>query len=278
MGAISGGGATSRLLVDYPDPQRAQLLDMMFTPFGGAALQVLKVEIGGGAFTSDGSEASHSYTPHDTSPQRFDRGYEMWLMKEARARNPGIKLYGLPWSWPGWVGGGGGSPWHNLSLPVGYIVDWVRGCAERHNLTIDWVGDWNETPVDWAYNLLLRSALDAAGFHSTRIIASDQGNGWALPPNNNATELAVVDAIGAHYPGVHGGPPSADEAALLAGLSKPMWASEDGAGTPYISSTWARTINQNHVALNITASIAWNLITAYDDDLPFTGRGIMGVA
>ena len=30
--------------------------------------------------------------------------------------------------------------------------------------------------------------------------------------------------------------------------------------------------------LNISASIAWNLITSYDNDLPYTGRGIMGVA
>ena len=140
IGAISGGGATSRLLIDYPEPQRSQLLDMMFKPFAGAALQVLKVEIGGGAFTSDGSEASHAYTPDDKSPQRFKRGYEMWLMQEARARNPDIQLYGLPWAWPGWVGGGHGSPWTDLSLPVGYIVDWLEGCKSVHNLTIDWIG------------------------------------------------------------------------------------------------------------------------------------------
>lgn len=30
--------------------------------------------------------------------------------------------------------------------------------------------------------------------------------------------------------------------------------------------------------LNISATIAWNLITSYDNDLPYTGRGIMGVA
>ena len=45
-GAISGGGATSRLLIDYLEPQRTQILDMMFKPLAGAALQVLKVEIG----------------------------------------------------------------------------------------------------------------------------------------------------------------------------------------------------------------------------------------
>ena len=46
LGAISGGGATSRLLVDYPAVQRAQILDYLFKPSFGASLQMLKVEIG----------------------------------------------------------------------------------------------------------------------------------------------------------------------------------------------------------------------------------------
>lgn len=280
IGGISGGGATSRLLIDYPEPQRSDILDFMFKPLAGAALSVLKVEIGGGAFTSNGAEASHAYTDEDTASNRFERGYEMWLMREARRRNPDIALYGLPWSWPAWVGGskgGGGSPWTNLSRPAGYIVDWVRGAKEQHNLTIDWIGDWNETPVQWEYNVRLRAALDAAGFQSVRIAASDQGDGWAAP-TTNATQLAVLDAIGAHYPGVHGGPPPRAEFDLLSALSIPMWASEDGADTPFISSTWTRTVNQNFVVLNISSTIAWNLLTAYDADLPYTGRGIMGVA
>ena len=36
IGAISGGGATSRLLVDYPEPQRSDILDTMFSPVAGA--------------------------------------------------------------------------------------------------------------------------------------------------------------------------------------------------------------------------------------------------
>jgi hypothetical protein len=199
IGAISGGGATSRLLVDYPEPQRTQVLDMMFKPYSGAQLQVLKVEIGGGAFTSDGAEASHRYTADDTrSPVRFQRGYEWWLMAEAHQRNPAIVFYGLPWSWPAWVGGGKGSPWSNKSLAVEYIVDWVRGAKRVHGLDIGWIGDWNESPPDWDYNILLRSALDAAGFPGTKIAASDQGNGWLVPANFNATQLAAVDALAAH--------------------------------------------------------------------------------
>ena len=42
-----GGGATSRLLVDYVEPQRSEVLDYLFTPNFGASLQLLKVEIGG---------------------------------------------------------------------------------------------------------------------------------------------------------------------------------------------------------------------------------------
>ena len=45
LGAASAG-ASSRLLVDYPEPQRSQILDYLFKPGYGAALQRLKVEIG----------------------------------------------------------------------------------------------------------------------------------------------------------------------------------------------------------------------------------------
>jgi hypothetical protein len=45
IGAISGGGATSRLLVDYPAAQQGQILDYLFKPSFGAALQILKTEI-----------------------------------------------------------------------------------------------------------------------------------------------------------------------------------------------------------------------------------------
>ena len=45
IGAISGGGATSRLLVSYPEPQLSELLDLMFLPNYGASLHILKVHL-----------------------------------------------------------------------------------------------------------------------------------------------------------------------------------------------------------------------------------------
>ena len=46
IGGVSGGGGTSRLLFDYPEPERSNILDMLFLPQQGASLQMLKVEIG----------------------------------------------------------------------------------------------------------------------------------------------------------------------------------------------------------------------------------------
>ena len=40
------------------------------------------------------------------SPSTYDSGYEWWLMKEARKRNPDIILESLQWGAPGWIGNG----------------------------------------------------------------------------------------------------------------------------------------------------------------------------
>jgi hypothetical protein len=103
IGAISGGGGTSRLLFDYPAQQQSEMMDYLFKPNYGAGLQILKVEIGGDGNTTNGAEASHMRTPTD---ENYNRGYEWWLMEQAKQRNPNIKLYGLEWSAPGWFNGG----------------------------------------------------------------------------------------------------------------------------------------------------------------------------
>jgi hypothetical protein len=92
LGAVSAG-ASSRLLIDYPEPQRSEILDYLFKPGYGAALQRLKVEIGADVNSTDGSEPSYMRTAsdHDSS-----RGYEWWLMVEAYKRNPKNILEVLP--------------------------------------------------------------------------------------------------------------------------------------------------------------------------------------
>ena len=100
IGAISGGGATSVLLPFYPEQQQSEILDYLFLPNFGASLHMIKVEIGGDAQSTDGSEPSHM---HDPTDENYERGYEWFIMSEAKKRNPSIKTFGLPWAWPQWV-------------------------------------------------------------------------------------------------------------------------------------------------------------------------------
>src|SRR6266496_6367268 len=65
VGAISGGGGNSRLLIDYPEPQRSQILDYLFKPGYGAAVQILKLEIGGDTNSTSGAEPSHMHSRTD---------------------------------------------------------------------------------------------------------------------------------------------------------------------------------------------------------------------
>ena len=63
-------------------------------------------------------------------------------MTEAKKRNPNIKLYGLSWGAPGWIGQ---TATHNESNfysadNIDYHLKWIQGARQYHNLTIDYLG------------------------------------------------------------------------------------------------------------------------------------------
>src|SRR5580704_9025572 len=87
VGAVSGGGATSVLLKDYPEPQRRQILDLLFKPNFGASMSALYVEVPGDGNSTQGTEPSHMHSRND---KNYSRGYEWWIMREAKNRNPSI--------------------------------------------------------------------------------------------------------------------------------------------------------------------------------------------
>ena len=155
VGAVSAG-ASSRLLIDYPEPERSQILDYLFKPNYGAALQHLKVEIGGDVNSTDGVEPSHMHARDD---ENYDRGYEWWLMEQAKRRNSQIMLDGLEWGAPGWIGGGTFFSQDNAD----YIAKFIEGARKYHGLTIDYVGIWDVTPYDNDWIKLLKSTLVAHG-------------------------------------------------------------------------------------------------------------------
>ncbi|XP_071090485.1 galactocerebrosidase-like isoform X1 [Haliotis cracherodii] len=272
IGAISGGGATSKLLVGYPDKQRNEILDYLFKPNFGASFQIIKVEIGSDTQSTDGTESAHMRTPDE---ENYERGYEWWLMMEAKKRNPDIKLYGLPWGFPGWVGGSTGNIYDDPDRTSMYVVKWINGAKVHYNLTVDYVGIWNERMYNTTYIKTLRKNLDANGLQSTKIIAADYASWYSW---ETLTEEILADpqlAAAVYGIGVHHAETYSSASAIATG--KPLWASEDystfnnqtGAGC------WARTLNQNYVNGNLTGCIAWALITSWYFDLPYFGHGLM---
>lgn len=96
-GGLSAG-ASSRLLYDYPEQQRNEILDYLYKPNFGASLHITKHENGGDVQSTDGTEASFKHTRHDLN---YSRGYEYWMMAEAKKRNPNVLTYFLSWGVPG---------------------------------------------------------------------------------------------------------------------------------------------------------------------------------
>lgn len=144
IGGLSGGGATSVLLRDYPSPQREQILDYLFKPNFGANLHILKVEIGGDAQSTDGSESSHMHDPWTTD---YSRGYEWFLMQQSKMRNPAISLYGLPWAFPmfvscnpGTLDNCTGNPYDRPEQTAAYVTSFVQGAKSVYGYTIDYIG------------------------------------------------------------------------------------------------------------------------------------------
>ncbi len=263
VGGLSGGGCITRLLPDYDSKYYSQIMDYLFLPGFGASLHILKVEIGGDAQSTDGTEPSHMHSADD---ENYQRGYEWSTMVEAKKRNPNITLYGLSWGFPGWVGEGTKSPWTKST--VRYTLNWLLGAKKYYNLDIDYVGIWNERGWDKGYTLALKAAITGAGL-KTKIVGHDSGWDVCGTLARDPEWAAAVDVVGAHYVGTNIAPE-------CAGLNKLQWSSED-MSLDYDTGSlcWARSLNQNYVRANLTATIAWDLINSFYDRLPWAGVGIL---
>ena len=254
VGAV-GAGASSRLLIEYPEKQRQEVLDYLFKPNFGAGFQHLKVEIGGEVNSTDGTELTHMRSRNE---EDYQRGYEWWLMKEAKCHNGNVILDCLAWGAPGWIGGG---KYYSQDM-ADYVVKFLQGAKKVHGLDIAYTGIWNETPHETGWIKLLRRSLDAAGFQNTGIVGTDDGGepGWKIVEEIGADpELrAAVARVGYHYP-IFQSPVAARNCGC------PLWASEDGPwrGDWDGAKQIARVLNRNYVTGKFTKTEIWSPVTSY---------------
>ncbi|MHB1986947.1 MAG: glycoside hydrolase family 30 protein [Acidimicrobiales bacterium] len=290
VGAVSGGGGNSRLLIDYPPAERSAILDYLFKPHYGASLQLLKLEIGGDGNSSDGSEPTV-----EAAPGRVDCqvGYEFWLAKQAVALDPSITLYGLQWSAPSFVRSSTGGLW--TMADIHYIVTWL-GCARQLGLRISYIGGWNEhyspTPAIEQWYISLRQVLDQTGFATVKIVAADANSPnvdktWAVAADmaqNPALDRAVA-VIGVHDVCGRKGyscTSTAPARRISSTQGKPLWQAELGL-TPSAQAdpaqpgpgSVARSLNNGYIRAGLTATLLWPLMDSMAPSLPFENRGLV---
>ena len=108
------------------------------------------------------------HTADDHSSTAFDRGYEVWLISEARKRNAAIHTSGLEWGVPGWVNEGGFFGENNTQ----YMLAWIRGLKERKKITLDSISlGRNEAGYDVEWIKKTRQAMNDAGFAAVKAVS-----------------------------------------------------------------------------------------------------------
>lgn len=268
IGVVNGGGATSVLLKDYPEPQRSQILDLVYKPKFGASVSALMVEIPGDGNSTQGSMPSHMHTRDDLD---YTRGYIWWILSEAKKRNPNLTLDATAWSAPGWIGadpatrvpgktGGDAAFWSQDSAD--YYVKWLQGLRDVYGLQLDAIGCRNEKGYSIPFAKLLRTTLNANGFEKVKIHAFDH---W---PNhkfdfvkemlNDAEARKAIDILGAHV--LHANDPASPEVQQIAAqMNKPIWNTEDHVYKKGFDCqiSIVECFNQNFIKSGATRVVLW---------------------
>ena len=223
IGIVNGGGATSVLLKDYPEPQRSQILDLVFKPKFGASVSALFIEIPGDGNSTQGSMPSHMRTSDDLN---YYRGYTWWFLREAKKRNPSLSLDGTAWSAPGWIGNG--EFWSQDAAD--YYVKWLEGLRNVYGLEFDAIGCRNEKGTNFDFVKRLRASLNAHGFEKIKIHAFDN---WPSNKFDFVKEMLTdekvrdsIDIISGHILGTDA-PASAEVQEMAARMNKPIWNTEE---------------------------------------------------
>jgi galactosylceramidase len=259
IGAVSGGGATSVLLKDYPAQQRSQILDLLFKPKFGASMSALLVEVPGDSNSTQGSEPSHMHTKDDLN---YSRGYEWWLMREAKKRNPDLSLDACAWGCPAWVGNG--NFWSQDMCD--YYVKWIQGLKSVYGLDLDAIGCRNEKGVSEDFAKKFRATLNANGLEKVKLHAFDNWGktkfDWMKDLNTDADLRKAVDIISNHT--MSEVPASPEVQQLAASLDKPLWNTEEHVYKKGFDCeiSLVQAFNDNFIRSGETKIVNWFLVGA----------------
>ncbi|WP_052460892.1 glycoside hydrolase family 30 protein [Microbacterium gorillae] len=289
--AIDGFGASGAFqqaagIQAMPEPQRSQILELLFSRTAGAGLSIVRNDIGDGGTWSDAAGGPHgTILPSDpgTGTPVYDwtkDDDQVWLMKEAQKR--GVQtFFSTAWSPPAWmktnnsVENGGALRADKYQAYADYLAAYIKGYREQHGLTISAVSFTNEpnhsfsySSSDWtAENVrdfvkVLGPTLTTAGVSADIIAAEEASASDALVAKTleDPAARAELDITGFH--GYASGPVGQEPSRLA---NKRLWLTE----TSYMNVTdasinagldWAGRM-YDFLSTNVNAVNYWWLAT-----------------
>ena len=261
VGVVNGGGATSVLLKDYPEPQRSEILDLLFKPKFGASVGALLAEIPGDGNSTQGSMPSHMHTPDDLN---YHRGYMWWILQQAKARNPRLTLIATPWGAPAWVGNG--NFWSQDA--ANYDLKWLEGLRKVYGVEVTSIGARNEKGVSLDFARKLRDTLNAHGFEKVKVQGFDNWPADKLAfVKQMMTDPAKRDAVDILSAHTLVDTPPADGNMLrqwAEQLHKPVWNSEEHVYKKGFDAeiSIVQAFNLNYIRYGATLVVNWYDIAA----------------
>lgn len=266
----SGAFSSARTLMNYPENTRNQILDLLFSPYNGAGLSILRNQIGDGVSfpTIEPSEGSWNWTG--------DEG-QIQLMYAAKARGVN-RLWSSVWSPPAWmkdngqVINGGQLRTDKYQAYADYLARYVSEYKSRYGLDIYAISAANEPDytASWAtciwspeqFNNFIKNNLKptfAARKTPAKVILAETSywtENMALAALNDPLSSSRIDIVAAHNYDYSSGTPFTTAKAR----NKKVWQTEVSYFSRNDSSIkdgliWAKQI---HSFMTVAEASAWH--------------------
>ena len=210
----SGAFQMARNLMNFPEPQRSEVLDILFSQSKGAGLSIVRNIVGDGGTVGG---ASPTIEPKEGEWDWTVDEDQVWLMKEAGKRGC-TRYMSTVWSPPAWmkdnnnVVGGRLRPDKYLAFAE-YLSMYIRGYKEQHGIDIYAISLANEPNVNVRYSSCYWNGQEFHDFLeflipvferdkiTARVIVGEHA-GWTENPVleslADSVTAARVDIVGVH--------------------------------------------------------------------------------
>jgi glucuronoarabinoxylan endo-1,4-beta-xylanase len=159
---IDGFGASAAFhmagdLMSFPEPQRSEILDILFSQSKGAGLSIVRNFVGdGGSWGSNTNGPAPSIEPQEGVWNWTGDEDEIWFMKEAGKRGC-TRYVSTVWSPPAWMKTnnsviGGHLRTDKYQAFAEYLSMYVRGYKEHHGIDIYAISLANEPDITVKYS------------------------------------------------------------------------------------------------------------------------------